>query len=208
MNLLAGPFIVDTNCCYKRTCKTCSTYYIYIFVLFAVIFSILNCINCRILSKFDLDDTMLKVISTMLKKNKKQNKRPISTMLERERRERRERNVSLRRTAGACASVPSPENSFRLDFVPFPRCLRRSTIVRLVGALLPSLIVNGGVALESRRIRMVALGGDGAVDARTGGFISGRWRFHSSVDVGSFVGGGGFHRSTVATLASGKGRFL
>ena len=32
--------------------------------------------------------------------------------------------------------------------------------------------------------------------------------FFSSVDVGSLVGGGGFHRSTVATLASGKVRFL
>lgn len=89
---------------------------------------------------------------------------------------KRERIVSLRRTAGACASVPSPENFFHLVFDPFLRCLRRPTIVRLVGALLPSLIVNGGAALESRRVRMVARGGDGAFDARTGGFISGRWR--------------------------------
>ncbi|KAH0916747.1 hypothetical protein HID58_031193 [Brassica napus] len=86
----------------------------------------------------------------------------------REKREKRERIVSLRRTAGACASVPSPENFFRLVFDPFPRCLRRSTIVRLVGALLPSLIVNGGAALESRRVRTVERGGDGAFDARTG----------------------------------------
>ena len=72
-----------------------------------------------------------------------------------------------------------------------------------------SLIVSGGATLESRRVRMVALGGDRAVDARSGGFISGRWRLlFSSVDVGSLVGGGGFHRSTVATLASGKVRFL
>lgn len=32
--------------------------------------------------------------------------------------------------------------------------------------------------------------------------------FHSSVDVGSLVGGGGSHRSTVVTFASGKVRFL
>ena len=72
--------------------------------------------------------------------------------------------------------MPSPEYSLLHDFVSFPRSLRRSTIVRLVGALSLSLIVSGGAALESRRLRMVALGGDGAVDARSGGFISGRWR--------------------------------